>query len=163
MKKSWMYVCLPPLLGLLVFLLVWWAGSVHVPTDAEINAAPFRQGGGGRIGRLDPKLLEEALRRAGVGQNASPETPTPTGRSGSGSSSTESGGPYKEDLDKLRVEGEIRNRSAYIRGGVAGIIVTVVGYVVVGVILYSQYRSKPTWKDALAAGRTPPATDSEEG
>ena len=155
-----MVICLPSLLGLLVFVLVWQVGSVEVPTDKEINAAPSRQGGGGR---LDPRRLAEALRRAGVGRNASPDTPKPTVRPKATSPSAKPGGPYREDLLKLRREGQTRNRRAYIRGIVAGIIVTVVGYVVVGVILYGRYKNKPTWKDALAAGRTPPTTDSEEG
>ena len=165
MKKSWMLVCLPPVLGLLVFVLVRSAGSVEVPTESQINAAPSRFGGGGRVGRLDPSRLKEALRRAGVGQNASPETPTPspTVRPRSASPSTKPGVVYKEDLIKRRYEGQLQNRRAHIRGIVVGIVVTVIGYAVVGFIFYNQYRSKPTWKDAIAAGKTAPTTDSEGG
>ena len=158
MKKTWMYVCFPPLLGLLVFGLVKSAGSVDVPTQEQIDAAPSRQGGG----RFDAKRLEEALRRAGMGQNSSPESTTPKVRPQSPAPSTKSDGPYKEDLIKLRYERLRQNRQAYIRGLIAGIVVTILGYVVVGIMMYSHYRAKPTWQDALAKDPNPQAGNSQE-
>ncbi len=168
MGKAWIYMCIPPVLGLLVFAVVKSAGSVNVPTQAQIDAALARvndaspKRGGGRSQRFDPKRLAEALRVAGIGQDSSSNsagTSTVRPKTTHSSSTNPKRLSHKElikrynDLIKNHKKGVPGNIRAHKNGIIAGIVAAVVGYAIVVTIIYQHYKRRATWKDALAAGQ----------
>ncbi len=166
MGKAWIYMCIPPVLGLLVFAAAKSAGSVEVPTQAQIDAAPSKHGGRVGGGGFDPERLAEALREAGIGQGGSSGSAgTPTVRpKTTPSPSTKPKGPFREDLIERYEKGIAGNIHAHKSGIIAGIVAAVVGYALVAMIIYRNYKRRATWKDALAAGQnSSSAWESEEG
>lgn len=173
MGKAWIYMCIPPVLGLLAFAMVKSAGSVDVPTQAQIDAALARinaaspKRGGGSSQRFDPKRLEEALRGAGIGQgNSSNSSGTSTVRPKTPSSSSRNPRELSHQdlikryngLVKAQEKGVPGNIRAHKNGIIAGIVVAVIGYAIVVMITYQNYKRKATWRDALAAGQNDSST-----
>jgi len=156
MKHAWIYICIPPILGVLVLFAVKSALSVDVPTKEQIDAAPSRNAANsGR--QLTSKRLAEALRHAGIGsENPTdlPETPDPS------PATSETNGPDQEDLKKRYNEGKDKNDRALITAGLAGLAVMILGYLAVGLVLRAQFKKRTTWQQALETARNAQTTQT---
>jgi hypothetical protein len=150
MKKAWIYICIPPILALLTFLVVRSLLSVPVPTPEEIDKAPWKNpplGSTPRV-RFSAEKLAEALRRVGVGQEDSSGSASESSETEPSPNATQQNVAFKEDLRKQLVAGSVVNHRAHICAVVAAIVVAVVGYGVVGFLFYRKFRFLPAAQDA---------------
>jgi hypothetical protein len=166
MKNAWVWICIPPVAGLLVFLLVWSSGSVRVPTQKEIDAAPskLRTPAGRTTRQPDPKKFAEWLANQGYAQpSGSGSNSGSSGQTRSQSTTPEPSGPFREDLEKQRADGSITNHNAYIHGIAAGIVVAALGYGVAIFMFYQQFKTRSNWQGALAARQAVPGARASAG
>lgn len=147
MGKAYIWLSIPPVLGMLVLVLVWSAGSVNVPSEQEIERAPLRMPPGGGIERPDMGRIAEVFRNLGHEQGSEvsegteePEKPAPAAK-----------GPFRNELVKQRNAALVHNRQARVNGLIVGGIVASLGYGVVGIALYSRIGRTPrkSWRDAV--------------
>lgn len=158
MKKAWMYVCIPPMLGILVFLLVKWVGTVPVPTVEEINAAIAKEhpssGGIPQYSREElQRRLAAALRGEELDDRKPASGPSEEVKPDSNSSSEFAEGSAAAALIKQREEGTANNARWHKRAAICAITVMVIGYAVVGYWFYLQFKTPSGWQEALAASK----------
>ena len=179
MGRTWVLVSIPPVMGLLVFVLVWRAGAVHEPTREEIERVPQRPQATGVSGEGSPRFnaerLREALRRAmeesegteegtetasaPSKETSPPQNPAATTKEAGGKTA---GGPYRDELIQQAAKARNHNRTAYIWGLWAGGIAMLLAYAaVIWYVMVKVKKQVRSWREVVPPRREPTKEEFE--